>query len=85
MGIYAWHKLLPYPVLPFCPLASPPAAAVAKQKGKPTFLLKLPFNHWIIASAGTSLSHPQLPLRHPLYMSVSSLAYLISSSFLMFI
>lgn len=56
MGIYAWHKLLPYPVPPFCPLASPPAAAVAKQKGKPTFLLKLPFNHWIIASAGTSLS-----------------------------
>lgn len=53
MGIYAWHKLLP-------PTALPPSLypflPVTKTKGSATFLLKLPFNHWVIASAVASSS-----------------------------
>jgi len=51
MGIYAWHKLNFLPPLQ--------QKKEAKQKAATTFLLKLPFNHLVIASTPPSLA-PQI-------------------------
>lgn len=58
MGIYAWHKLLPPIPTSLPPSLDPFPFPVTKTKGSATFLLKLPFNHWVIASAVASLLTP---------------------------